>query len=691
MGIRIYQYGLRQPHGDGARLIFDQLRATTRYFNALVENERSQRKARYDLVRQLDPEAASLEDQYLELEQQLWSLRDDINGDKSRRGFAAHVDALEGKSQRGRKTDARKSAPEFVQQADLLKAKLDALRKVKNARAKVVREQPEYKHASAQMGVFYHARALRIYREHVTFGACAPSVVDDVRSDAFPAACSAPQKPGSRPKPFYLRPEFRRFDGDGIVGRKFPDGVRSKVKDGMPTSECKNWLQIDHVDPKAWQKSTPRGERRRLSRTTCQIRVGKTPGDITTEGTDVENKGEMLWVSFPMVMHRPLPASGEVRGARIVVRQHHNRWPRYYLQLTVWEPDAMAPTAQSADAVGIDLGWRRIDSTLNVDGNLVGGRVRVAVASDGTEVVMPERAVGALDKAEAIQAVRAKLQDAMQAALLEQLMPLTDAQLPAAIRRVVMRKSDAGERTPSSAQFRAVVARWGKSPKKFLRVMHAIRALPEVSPALASISALIVAWHRRDRHLHQYEDGLRRSGVLGRREVYRVAAAKLAQRYQFAVLEDLDISNLAKRGEAESDSGEARTAQNSRQKAAPSEFRLAVESAFAKAGGMVIRVPAAYTSVRCNDCGYAEPWKNKSELMHTCEGCGSVFDRDANAAKNIRADGEGIYSSPEAVSAYLAGKKAKVTKVMKPRKKVAKPAPNPVTQAAAPDALACFR
>ena len=53
-----------------------------------------------------------------------------------------------------------------------------------------------------------------------------------------------------------------------------------------------------------------------------------------------------------------------------------------------------------------------------------------------------------------------------------------------------------------------------------------------------------------------------------------------------------------------------------------------------RAGHVVVRVPAHFTTQRCRRCGkYVQ--KSLSVRTHLCPHCGLVEDRDVNAAKNI--------------------------------------------------------
>ena len=54
---------------------------------------------------------------------------------------------------------------------------------------------------------------------------------------------------------------------------------------------------------------------------------------------------------------------------------------------------------------------------------------------------------------------------------------------------------------------------------------------------------------------------------------------------------------------------------------------------FRKAAGTKRFVYAS--SKTCNDCGYINKELTLSERTWTCQGCGTIHDRDWNAAKNI--------------------------------------------------------
>jgi putative transposase len=65
-----------------------------------------------------------------------------------------------------------------------------------------------------------------------------------------------------------------------------------------------------------------------------------------------------------------------------------------------------------------------------------------------------------------------------------------------------------------------------------------------------------------------------------------------------------------------------------------SAFLAILTDKAARAGHVVVRVPARFTTQKCSRCG-AYVQKSLSVRTHVCPSCGLVADRDVNAARNI--------------------------------------------------------
>jgi putative transposase len=53
-------------------------------------------------------------------------------------------------------------------------------------------------------------------------------------------------------------------------------------------------------------------------------------------------------------------------------------------------------------------------------------------------------------------------------------------------------------------------------------------------------------------------------------------------------------------------------------------------------GGVLVKVPAAYSSQECAACGHVDKENRKSQAVFVCIACGAVDNADTNAAKVIR-------------------------------------------------------
>ena len=66
----------------------------------------------------------------------------------------------------------------------------------------------------------------------------------------------------------------------------------------------------------------------------------------------------------------------------------------------------------------------------------------------------------------------------------------------------------------------------------------------------------------------------------------------------------------------------------------------------ATSGGVLLLVPAAYTSQRCNACGHVHPANRPERDRFRCLACGQAADPDVNAARNIRDRALGLWGDP---------------------------------------------
>lgn len=422
------------------------------------------------------------------------------------------------------------------------------------------------------------------------------------------------------------KPRFKRWEGEGTLA------VQVQNKDlQVPATLFGNkhtLIQIDPVDPRAWDPAVRKGERRRLCRTTLRVRVGSDP------------KRDPVFLEFPMIMHRPLPEGALVSGLKVTRRRHANQG-KWTVQMTVNLPETANPDPQEAllgRGVAIDFGWR-----MQEDRSL---RVAYWADTDGNhgEFLLPTEIREGLAHARNIRGVLSQHLDALKAALLEDL-------------------SDRAKIDPELREEVVHLHKW-RSPHKFMRLWH--RHRDALMPHLKDRSDLFLnehcskypsyfeRWVHQSRHLWQYEVGTAKRCLRRRDDLYANIAARLAREYDYIVLENIKIANLAKKPKAEkkADLPNGLAAMNNssrsqRTEVAPGMLRSALTQAAIKAGRVVVKVPAQNTSKTCHKCGHKCALTHLQ--FHTCESCGATWDRDFNAATNILARGQVVIGDPAAL------------------------------------------
>src|SRR5258708_2708724 len=109
-----------------------------------------------------------------------------------------------------------------------------------------------------------------------------------------------------------------------------------------------------------------------------------------------------------------------------------------------------------------------------------------------------------------------------------------------------------------------------------------------------------------------------------RRDFHYKTAKPYAERYQLIAVENLSILNMVQN----------HSLAKSIMDASWGAFLAILEEKAARAGHQVIRVNPRFTSQKCYTCGEIVQ-KSLSVRTHVCPFCGSIADRDVNAAQNI--------------------------------------------------------
>jgi hypothetical protein len=406
--MRVFQYGLRKPIA-GEEALREQLLLAHRYYNKLVEIERTRRAA----VRAFeDAETrAKLEDAAEATRVAAVAVKAHRAKHRERKVPTALLDALH------EARAAEKLARVALRDA---RARLRGMADYQDRVAAIEdRNVEEVKAARAACGVYSGTYQL------------IESAVGQARSDT-------PLWDGAEPNDV----GFQRYTGEGAVS------VQIVWQNGDPppvTSEMMMAGMGRHAFFTAGEDDRGDSNRRRLKRRmNLHMRVNS------------DDKGKPVWVVFPIVLHRPLPVCGAIKRVTVHSWRVGPKWHRS-VDISVQEIQREAPTCGKG-VVAVDLGWRQTE-----------GALRVGVWKDlegATEpIFLADTTEQRLRKPESLRSIRDKNLDAMKLVLVEL---LRNVALP---RWLLLRTVKRNEAPPTNAQACAYLLGW-RSPGRFAALVR---------------------------------------------------------------------------------------------------------------------------------------------------------------------------------------------------------------------------
>lgn len=382
-------------------------------------------------------------------------------------------------------------------------------------------------------------------------------------------------------------PRFRRWDGSGSVS--------CQMVAGMFWSDLGSHTQVQLVARDDQRADSVRRQTR--PRFTLRLRVGS------------DEKRRPVFAEWPLILHRPLPDGARIQ--RVTVHRRmvacHEKW---VAQMTIRAAEPVE--RDDGSVVAIDLGWRAMPD----------GSYRVGYCWDGirsTEIMVPPRLVRRFRKVADLRSIRDKNLDACKAELCDWI-----------------KSRDIPEWLAEAA---AHLHQW-RSPARMAALAIAWRQ--HRFRGDAELFDMVEAWRKQDKHLWTWERAQHASAIRARREVYRVAASKLAARCSTCVVEDdglgrsatgmMRIDDLARTPEP-GDERDAALAGGQRFVAAPGEFRLILRNAFEREGGRIETAAVAHSTTECHVCGDLLGERvDRSSLVLECPN-GHRWDQDENAAR----------------------------------------------------------
>jgi len=595
--VRVYRYGAREPLD--VELVREQLRLAHQYRNVLVAIELTRRAEIDAALARLAPDLASVEREIGEPEREA----DPESGTPATEatGLLGEIAAAES-AVRARRVKER-GRPKDVGPLKSLRARLKSARARRKDLRAALFASPAWesertriedanllrcKAARAACGVYWGTylaveTAARSFRRGPPPRFCAWRRRKDRLAVQIQGGLSISDLLSGEDTQARLVAEGR--------GARCCDGCRARVR-----RERRGQPEPTDARPCSCA-SLPPPSARRTDHATLWLRVGST-----------ESSGP-VWARVPIAYHRPMPPDARIKWIFLLRRSVgvDDVWSvSFVLERESWGD----PERSSTGAVGIDVGWRRLE-----DGAL---RVAVWSGSDGREgeVALPAWWLREQRRVESIHGERDRIFDVARGALSAWLAGregLTELLLEA-------RKTLHAWR--AQARLASLALRWRAS---------------RMEGDTETLSAL-ESWRARDKHLLTFESHLRAQLQGSRRDLYRRVAADLSRRYATVVLEDMDLRTWHRLGPVE-DGGsvEEDAARRYVRDACLSELCGAIEDRVRE----VRRVDPAGTTATCHACCRTQ---DVESLVHVCAGCGLRWDQDVNAARNLLAASGSVVS-----------------------------------------------
>jgi len=578
--IKVYKYGLRPPT-ENADLVSEQIRLGHRYYNRLIEIEHDKRRRDHEIVG-AHGDAGAIQEVIDSKESIVEAKVDQI-----RKWRVAH----------GKKVAPKGLREELAAAKESLQTSRAELRELR----RVIKQDPEI--AASRVALWAEDSAAR-KRARAECGIPHGTYIQIEMS--VEAACKAPMAPG-RETPWWELPRFKRWKGEGCVGLQLQqrDGEYMDTESLFGCSDSR--LQIGPVPSTAWD-----GGHRREQRTMVRIRIGsecqKCGAFCTSRHCPECGDGGVayrspVWATWPMILHRLIPDGSVVKWAK-VKREKIAGKDRWSLHLTIDEPEQEPRCGEGT--VAVDVGWRKTETGMRVG-------YWQDDSGDHHSICIDHEILDRLRKVDELESIRKRNMNAAKSQLRSWL--ATWEEVPDWMREAE-RHMHAWR---SQNRLACLVLRWRHS-----RWEGDDRGYEDLED-----------WRKQDKHLWTWQENLRGKVLRRRREVYRVEAARLAERYDTVVLTDFDLRDTQRHPSDTSTKEEIDAVKWQQKAAACSVLRQSIRNAITSRGGRVIEVEAKLMSRTCYRCGYAGEWAKPEELEHTCPACGSTWDRDFNSTMNM--------------------------------------------------------
>jgi hypothetical protein len=384
--------------------------------------------------------------------------------------------------------------------------------------------------------------------------------------------------------------QSKRHDDSGRFTNQIQGGVHiTDLFDGRHSQVC-----LVPLPKEAWSHPS-RGERRRLQRTFLTATV------FTREG-------ERRTVTWPMVMHREIPADCLIKEVVVTRRRVGTRW-RWQAVFTCTRPAQIVSPPPFGCSVAINVGWRRVPE---------GIRVATILRKDSAKpefIVLPESIVGSFSLIDDIRSRR----DKQRSEIVSWLKTLDWSDAPEKLKELIAEiwrvpYVTGGQLASFSIAWR-MYQDW--CPSEFLRLEN---------------------WRVEDKKLLLWEANQREKSIGRRRDLYRKVAREIVKDASKLILNDLDIAKMSRLNLALGQSNPLpAAARRYRTVAAPSQLRNWIQIQARKAGVLLVFSKKAATWI-CHACGVVNKAAQPEALEYRCVHCNAVWDQDVNACQTMLED-----------------------------------------------------
>lgn len=163
------------------------------------------------------------------------------------------------------------------------------------------------------------------------------------------------------------------------------------------------------------------------------------------------------------------------------------------------------------------------------------------------------------------------------------------------------------------------------------------------------------AHRKQQKYSHRWQHSMRRIASLHGRiaainhDARHKATTNIAEAHRIVFVEDLNVVNMTKsaKGTLENPGRNVKAKSGLNRsilKQGWGEIVSMLDYKLKERCGLLVKVPAEYTSQTCSHCGCVDKENRKSQEKFVCQHCGYVANADVNAAVNIRSLGHRLLS-----------------------------------------------